>query len=485
MVTTNIGVEVTTGLRAGPSNPGSPEGILQIAGLTAQGPVDSSTLVTSLAQYIVTYGGRTPYASNMLDTARLFFEEGGSELLVSRAVGPLASAGSLQLKDTLDQATVEITAKHPGSYSSDLTVSVKNEGTTFTLTVAFGDETVGIYRNITSISELVQRGSFNSYVNITDLGSASASPANLPATIPVTPLSAGSDDRENVTATHIVKALETADEVAAGGAVAAPGYTADVIGEALVDYANRTETVALLSAHQDAGEAEVISLATEMSMNTVGEYAGLFYPHVVIPDGSGSRVVSPEGYVAAVRARAFLEEGFWQVPAGDRALMRWATGTNKPVNTEANNRLSAGLVNGIVTSSGRIRLYNWSSLSRDRENMALLSARDVMNNLSVQLKAALEPFVFSTLDGKGWLLSNVEAAAIGVFDPIAQAGGFYALMNGDEEIDPGYKVVVDATNNTLETGAQNTLIVDSAIRLSPTAALIKAQIVKVPLAAAL
>ena len=206
---------------------------------------------------------------------------------------------------------------------------------------------------------------------------------------------------------------------------------------------------------------------------------------MTIPDGSGMRVVSSEGYVAAVRARAFADEGFWQVPAGDRAITRWATGTNKHVSLASNNKLSAGMVNGIVTSSGRTRLYNWSSLSQDRENLALLSARDVLNNLTVQLKTVLEPYVFETLDGRGQLLSKVEAAAIAVLDPIARAGGFYALVVGDEEIDPGYKVTVDSTNNTLQTGSENTVIVDTSVRLSPTAALIKAEIVKVALTGAL
>lgn len=485
MVTTNIGVEVTTGLRTGPSNAGTPTGVLQIAGLTEHGPVATSTLITSLAQYLVVYGGRTPYSSNMLDTARLFFEEGGSELLISRVVGPAATRGALELLDTLDAPTVKIEAKHPGSYSKAISVKVENAESTFTLTVMFDGQTVGVYRNMASISELVQRSATSAYINVVDMGSASGAPANNPAALPATTLPLGSDDRENVVAEHVIKALETAQDAAAGGAVAAPGYTADIIGNALIDYAKRSGTIALLSAHEEASVPEAIALAADLSMNTVGAYGGLIYPHMVITDGSGTRTVSPEGYAAAVRSRAFLENGFWQVPAGDRALTRWATGTNRAVTPEMNNQLSAGFVNGIVTSSSRVRLYNWTSLSDDRENLALLSARDVLNNLTVQMKAALEPFVFSTLDGRGQLLSQVEAAAIGVLDPIAREGGFYALMDGDEEIDPGYKVTVDSTNNTLETGAQNTVIVDIAVRLSPTAALIKAEIVKVPLAAAL
>ncbi|WP_427017871.1 hypothetical protein ACQCSX_04450 [Pseudarthrobacter sp. P1] len=482
----NIGVEVTTGLRSGPSNTGAPTGLLHIGGLTERGPATTSLSVASLAQYEARYGARTAYATTMYDTARLFFEEGGSQLVVSRAVGPAATKGFLVLKDSLAVDTAKLEAVNPGAYSTGLSVTVTSDaGDMFSVTVLDGSSPVAVFRNLESVAELVSASTANTSIKVTDLGSASAGPAANPVALTATALSAGTDDRAGVNAAAVITALATAEEAAAGGAVAAPGFSADIIGTALLAHAAGANKAALLATSATSTTDEALVEAAALNADVNGSYGALFYPHLIIPDGSGTRTISPEGYIGAVRARAFKETGFWQVPAGDRARTQWVIGTVTPVNVEKNNALSEGLVNGIVTTNGRVRLYNWTSLAADRDNLALLSARDVLNNLTVQVKAALEPYVFATLDGRGWLLSHVESAIESVLAPVATAGGFYPRTDDGEEIDPGYLVRVDTTNNTLDTGALNTVIADISVRLSPTAALIKVEIVKVALAAAL
>ena len=475
----NVGVEVTTGLRTGPTNAGPPSGIFQIAGITETGPVGQSVRVKSFGQYSTLFGGRTPYSSAMLDTARLFFEEGGADLIVSRAVGPGANAGSIVLQDSEGEDTLRVEAMYAGGYSAEYRVEVTANSGRVTLSVTKDGEQLAVFRDKDSINALITAAAGNRYVRLVDLGSGELPAASNGA------LTEGTDDRGNVTMTELVAAMETAGEDIAGGAVAAPGYPADVAGSALLDYATRANAIALLSPAEGASEAEAIQAADALAGSGSAAYAGLFYPHMVIPDASGTRVVSPEGYVAAVRARAFNQYGFWAAPAGERATTLWANGTVTVVDPAMNNRLSDALVNGIATVNGRTRLYNWVSLSTDRENFALLSARDTLNNLVVQIKRVLEPYVFNTVDGRGHLLSEIEGAAVGVLDPIATAGGFFARTNGDDVIDPGYRVVVDQTNNDVASLEQNQVLVDVAVRLSPVAALIKAEIVKVPLAAAL
>lgn len=486
MVATSIGVEVTTGLRSGPTNSGSPAGVFHIVGLTERGPADRSQRIVSLAQYESIFGGRTAYASNMYDTARMFFEEGGAELIVSRAVGPKARRGSLTLQDSTGVSTAAVEAAHPGAYSSTLnvTVTVPKPGA-FSLVISDGVENLASFRNMASVSALVSAAASNPYVNIRDLGSQTAGDGAHPVALNNAPLSAGDDDRASVDNAAIIAALELAEEAAAGGAVAAPGYEADIIGESLLEHAAAYNKVAILAPYMEASPTEAIATATALQAGAFGSYGGLFYPFLVVPDGSGTRKISPEGYVAAVRARAFNEVGFWQVPAGDRARTRWVVGTARSINVAQNNELSAGLVNGIVTTAGRTRLYNWTSLALDRDNLALLTARDVLNNLTKQVEDVLEPLVFSTIDSRGHLLSAVESAVTSVLSPIANAGGFYGREVDGEEVDPGYFIRVDSTNNTLETGSQNTVVVGVSVRLSPTAALVKVEIVKVALGAAL
>lgn len=478
---TSIGVEVTTQINSGPSTTGARSGRFHIAGLTETGPVGEARVVDSFAKYAVLYGARTSYSASMFDTARLYFEEGGSEVVVSRAVGPAATKGALTLKDTAEVNTVKIEAKDPGETSTRITVQVANAGATFTVTLRRDGVVITTYSNLASPLAFVQLAANNPYVTVTSLGSITAAPGDNPKTLAATALTAGTDDRAGVTTTHVIAALD-AGTGAEGGSVAAPGYPAAVIGSALASHAARTGKVALLSLGTNLTVAEAIAAAADLTDLGDGDYAGVFYPSLTIPDGNATRTITPEGYIAAVRARAHEETGFWQVPAGDPAETRWVIGTTVPVDTATNNTLADSLVNGIVTTGPKVRLYGWQSLAVDRENLGLLSARDTLNNIALDVKEVLEPFVFATNDGRGHLRGYIESAVVGVLGPIANAGGFYARMNGDTWVDSGYDVTVDTALNPITLQAENKVVVGIEVRLSPTAQLIQVEIIKVPLA---
>ncbi|GAB3191749.1 hypothetical protein [Nesterenkonia suensis] len=486
-----IGVELTSGVRSGPTNTGTPSGILHLAGLAEKGPTSRAVTVRSFATYSRLYGGRAPYAGHLFDAARLFFEEGGSELLVSRAVGPAASAASVDLLTPDDgegggnDPVAHVAAADLGGFANVWTVRVEESDDAYDVTVLDGDEeTIGAWRGVTSIEELVTRAASNTAVEITSL-TEDEGPLVLDAGD--FDLTGGDDDRENVDTDQIIAALETAGTDGEGGAVAVPGYPADVIGGQLAAYAAASRKVALLSAGDEATLGEAESLAGELVDTIDGQHAGLFFPHVTIPDGNATRTVSPEAFVAALRARAFSTGQFWQIPAGtQRGRARWIVGTATPISSDLNDRLDEAHVNGIQTNGARIFLNNWASLSQDRENFEFLSARDVLNNLKVQIQRRLEPFVWETIDGRGHLLSDIDGAVTAVLSPIANQNGFYAAVDSEgEELDPGYRVLVDATNNSTETAADNRVQVDVSVRLSPAAKLIQVEIVKVALGGAL
>ncbi|ASX98688.1 tail sheath protein [Arthrobacter phage Colucci] len=479
-----IGVEVSTSLRTGPTNPGAVSGRLQIAGITERGSSTESVLVKSLAQYESLYGTRQAYASNMYDSARTFFEEGGSELVVSRAVGPAATSGFLVLKSTAGTVdTLRVAARNPGAHSSAITVEVTVSGGLYTITVRRSSEVIGLFANLTTPADAVAAASSNPHVVITDMGDATAAPGNQPKALVPTVLSAGIDDRAAVTSTIVAAALNNPGPITRGAAVAAPGYAASAIGAALIAHAKANSKIALLSPASGANASAAAAEAKAL-VGADGAYAGVFYPHIVIPDGNGTRTLSPEAYVGAVRARSHVNIGFWAVPAGERALPRWIVGTVATIDRPTNNTLADSQLNGIVTVGGKPRLYGWASLATDRDNLGLLSAQDSLNSLAVQVEDLLEEFVFSTIDGRGILLSRVESAVVGLLDPIAQANGFYPKKVGDEIVDPGYRVTADETINTATSIANNEVRVSLSVRLAPTAALLKAEIIKVALSAA-
>lgn len=484
-----IGVEVTSGIRSGPINDGTPSGIFHIAGLTKKGPADQAVEVASLADFENVYGGRTPYAGAAYDSARLFFEEGGSNLLVSRAVGPAAASASVTLADTATEPVdvAEVAAAHPGAWGNELTTTVtatENAGEyDISITDADGD-TVAAFSRITSVSELVTRAESVDAIEVTSLGE-DADPLDLAEGD--FDLTGGDDDRSNVTNEEIVAALDAAGTAGEGGAVAVPGYPADVIGGDLADHAGRSRKIALLAPDQDATVGEAESLAAELVDTIDGQRAGLFFPHVRIPDGSATRNVSPEALIAGLRARTFGGGEFWQVPAGvERGRANWIVGTTTQLNSDSIDRLDEAQVNGIQTRNGRIYLNNWASLAVDRNTFPFLTAWDVLNNLKAQIQQELEPFVWETIDARGHLLSDINSTVTAILAPIASAGGFYArLDNEGEEIDPGYAVTVDLSNNSTSTAADNKVLVDVGVRLSPKAKLIQVEIVKVALGTAL
>jgi len=450
--------------------------------MSMYGPADRSVTVDSLAKFVAVYGDRTAYSSNLYDTARTYFEEGGNELVVSRVVGPAATKGSLTLKDTAGVNTVKIQANDPGSYSNDFSVQVTNNGDLFDLNIYRDGVRLSSYRGNSTIAALIDRSVSNPYVTITSLGSVTVTPGDLPATLAETPLSAGTDNRAAATTADVIAALDKGTG-AEGGAVATPGWSATNIGSLLLAHAARTGKVALIGLPSTATTEEAISAAASLAEDPNGAYGGIFHPWLIIPDGGATRTVGPEGYVAAVRARAHRDYGFWRVPAGDLARTRWVLGTKTQIDTALNNELADALVNGIVTDGSKVRLYGYQSLATDRENLGTLNARDVLNNLTLSIKTVLEPFVFATNDSKGQLRSAVESATVGVLDPIAKAGGFFELRDADDQtIDPGYKVSVDTALNPLTAQAENKVIVSTSVRLSPIAQLIQVEIIKVPLA---
>jgi len=481
-----IGVNATTSVQAGRSNPGTPSGRFQIAGVTATGPVDGSTVVRSLAQYVQTYGGRTSYAAHMYDAAQLFFEEGGGELVVTRVVGPDASGAAVTLLDRAAEpvATLDVESRQPGQ--SALSVRVADEpGGTYSLEVLNDGARVHFWQGLTSPTDAVAAAAGSRWVDVSSVGSVTAAPNNNPAPGTFT-LSGGSDDRAAITTEHIGTALTNGGLDATGGALAAPGYPADVIAETLVPVAVAHRQIVLLSAAANATRSEVASVADGLVGMEHGDYAGLFYPWVVVPDGTRRRVVDPVAYVAAVRARAHVGTGYWRVPAGEQSRVEWAVDTQPVVDVAANDDLAGSRVNGIATIYGTPRLYGWQSLSGDVENLGLLSARDTLNSITIAVERVLEPYVFATIDGRGYLQSRVEGDVSGVLSPVADAGGLYARINeAGELLDPGYRVTVDSSINTVETLARNELHVRAAVRLSPTAQLINAEVVKVALGSAL
>lgn len=476
------GVLVRTATRSGPVNPTIPaSGRYFVVGQFDRGRTDVAQRVRSLAELEVLYGPRVAYGS-AYDDLRMFFEEGGTEAHVVRVVGPAATVGTLTLKDDAGTPAdaLRVDAIGAGAWSASVTVEVAAGTLPSTFKVVVDgplDGDTETYDNLATAADAVAALGRSRYVRGTDLG------AGVPAVAAAAALSAGADDRAAITASHMTDALALFGRDLGAGAVAIPGYSSALVGADLMAHAKDRRRLALLAAPIGSSDNDYLNAADSL-IAPDGEYGGLFGPWVEIPMGGGrTKLVSPEGYVAAQRARAHLEAGPWRAPAGEIAVARFVVGVEREITRAQGDTLDEGHVSAIRTIAGTTRLYGWRSLSTDAENYALLTGRDVLNTIAYECEARLEQYVFQTIDGKGQLLAKVAGTLVGVLDPMRAAGGLYERIVDGEQIDPGYSVDVGPTVNTDAVLASNKIAAVIALRVSPVGTLIDLTIVKAGLTA--
>jgi hypothetical protein len=489
------GVVVTTGAVAGPSAPTiAPASTYFAVGLAERGATDRAVLVQSFSAFEAAFGGRTTYSA-LYESLKMFFEEGGTRAYVTRVVGPAATTGALTggLKDktvSSPPATLNISARSAGAWSSKVKVQVLDGASTDTfrirvyLTDASGnDHLMRDYTNLHNPAEAVSRMSGDPYVAVTNAGSASTAPTNNPVAVGPVALGAGTDDRASVVAADYVTALERFEVGLGDGAVAIPGIGPSV-HDGLIAHADLYNRLALLVEDRDADVETLLDTASQLD----AQRAGLFAPWVMVPDTfGGSKTISPEGYVAAARARAHNTAGPWQAAAGENSKARYIVAPAAVFTADQGNDLDAGKVSVIRTVAGSTRLYGWRSLAADEDNWAYLTGADVVNRVVTEAYRQLEPYLFGTIDAKGQLLAKVAGTLEGIVMPMADVGGLFARfdpVNGDQ-LDPGYRVNVGSDLNPVGSLALNQIIAELGIRVSPTAAIVQLTVTKAAVTAAL
>lgn len=482
------GINVTTTVRPGPSNPAVPEsGRYFVAGIFERGPVDRPQLVRNRAELEDHFGAPVGYSA-AYDDLRTYFEEGGAEAYALRVVGPTATTGTATIADRAGTPipTLKVDAASPGGYSAATAVRITDGRVTGTVAVEvlYNGGTVERYDNLTDAAGIAAALTVSRYVRGTDLGSLSAGNAARPAVGTYT-LSAGNDQRGTITAAVMGAALDKIGPDLGAGAVAIPGYAANLVGDELIAHAKANRRIALLATAIGQTEAQAIATADTLVAGGNGEYAGLFYPWVRIPTSANtSKLISPEGYVAAARARAHRDVGPWRAAAGEVAEARYVLGPEVDVPRAVGDRLDDAGVNAIRTIAGTTRVYGWRSLSADLVNFGLLTGRDTLNTVAVLAEDALEPLLFQPIDALGHLYGKVESALLGIVEPMRAAQGLYPRTDDlGQQIDPGYSVDVGPTVNNAGVLAANRVGARLGLRVSPVGTIIDLTIVKTGLAA--
>jgi hypothetical protein len=474
------GVVVRTETQAGPSAAlRSPSSQFFVVGLTERGDTVKPILVRGMADVATLTGARVTYGS-VWDQLKVFFDEGGLQAYISRVVGGGATKGTLTLVDRAGSPvnTLRVDAQNAGAWSTQLKVVVENGSlvNTFNMKILLNDVQVEEHVSLASPTEAVNAFKDSVYVRVVDLASATAAPNNNPAVLAASALSAGSDDRASAVDATYVTALDDFTADLGDGAVAIPGRTTTAIWTGINTHCIANRRIGLLSGASGDSKATLLGRNAEV----VSEYCGIFAPWITVSDGgSGTRIISPEGYVAACRSRAHDRTGPWRVPAGAIAIANTVIDVQTRFSDTDADDLDDGRISVIRYKANTVRLYGWRSLSASAE-YKYLKDRDLLNNLVVEGEKRLEDYVFQPIDRKGHLLAAVNAAIVGMADPIGRAGGFYPLFDSSgRQIDPGYKVDTGPAVNTDLSLANNEVKARLSVRIAPVGALVSLTIVKV------
>lgn len=486
------GVVVNTGVRIGGAGAEqAPSSTLFVVGTAERGRTSAFT-VRGMSEFVAEFGDYTGDGS-LHQNVQMFFEEGGIRAVVARVVGPSATSGTLALKDSSDVNAIVLTAANPGDWSADVNVTVVNNSTSFTIDITL--KGANIFSGTFSTNAEAISAINNTISNI--LTAAAGTSSNLPDSF-TDDLVAGDADLDAVTDSNFIAALDEFGDELGTGVVAIPGRYGSSVWDALAAHAEANRRVAFASFSTATSYSAAIAAASAYGGSSAAEkskygHIAFYWPQVVVPDGvGGSRVLSPETYAAAARARQIVATGGpWRAPAGISSASRFVLGlssngaTTKVPKTIA-NALDDGRVNAIRVIDGQVRIYGARSASSDTVNWRYITYRDTVNQVAVNCEKSLEQFVFSPIDSRKTLFGAISSALVSILDSVKDNGGLYSMVDAlGNEVDRGYSVEVNDSLNPLAELAEGRIAARVGLRVAGVADLITLTITKSSLTAAL
>lgn len=489
---TVVGVNVQTGSSPGAGQRIRPLGTAYFMVTQAErGTVTGVEEVHSMQEWAEKLGSVTiTYGAGPKD-AEAAFNEGADTIYVARVVGDAPTKGTKTLAATLvGAATIVLTAQEPGAWSANMDVEVAAGAiaNTFSIFLYVNDDLIESYLDqATPALAVAAINARSELVTAVDSGNVQVAPGNNPAVLAAAAFSAGTDDRATIDAATYTDALTRFTADLGTGMVAIPGQTATNVGAALKAHAKafRRDVALATAVAQSQAQAKAVAAALR-GANDGAEGVALYWPWVKVPDNAGGYVtISPEGYIAGVRARTIRDYGIWQSWAGKWAAARWVAGTEldvAPTQAEVDG-LARARVNPILVKTSQsgtsVRNYGVRSVSTDEVNFRNVTGRALLNLIAVQAEAAMEDFVHGTVDGRGHFFNDLRAELNGILAPLVDAGGLFPRAVNGIEVDPGYIVDTSEAVNTAASLAAGRVNANISVRMSPTAELITITVTKV------
>jgi len=441
-------------------------------GTSDRGPSNAPTLIQSLDQFNTVFGARQSY-SVLYDCVETFFREGGAQAYISRVVGPAASIGTHALNDAVAAVSLNANAIGPGAWSANYKVGVVSGVATGSYQIQVTD----INNNVLEQSgDLLDQGSavtwsqYSNYIRIT-LGVST----QVPAVAAPAALTAGNDDRANITDTQWQSALDACGASLGPGQVSQPGRTSSTAYNQLTGHAQNNNRVAILDLPNSATVATLIGAAS----GVVSRFAAAFCPWVVIPGitTGTTRTVPPCALIAGLLSRNDPALGTNMPAAGNNGQAQYCTDLTQPDwNDASRTQLNSSACNVVRRMFGGIRNYGWRALvnvTTDPSWVDFGNARLYMD-LAAELDAIGENFIFQELDGQnGITINSFHSALAGDLLDHYNAGDLFGNTP-----DEAFAVDTGPSVNTLTTLANNELHAVCRVKMAPMAEYVVIQIAK-------
>lgn len=483
------GVVVTTAVRTGPTaTQTAATATAFVAGVTTRGPSGQAVLISSLAQYEDIFGGYTS-SGYVHQTAKTFFEEGGSRMYVSRAVGDSAAAATCALLDDAGTpgTVVTLTAAGKGTWanSGGLEATVTNPtSSTFQVKILVDGAVVYTSQTHTNKTDFINEINNSATAGLW-VTAASGASTDIPTPVTAKDFSGGSNG-STVDADNIVTALGEFTYDLGPGAIMAPGFYDSTTINELIDNANTNHRVVITSVDEGTDVTTAVSDISTYVGATNSEHVAAFWPWVKVPNGLLTMTVPPEGFVAAKRAVVHNQRAAFHPYAGSAAVATYVVGLETTVSKEDTDTADAGNLNTIRVIQNSIRVYGARSLSDDTDNFRFITSQEVLNHIVYESERSLEELLFQPIDGRKTIFARVASALTAILDPLAKAGGLYALYNANGGmIDPGYSVVVSDALNPVSQLAEGTIVAKVGARVSSIGDTIEVEVTKSSLTASL
>jgi phage tail sheath protein FI len=447
-----------------------------VAGLADRGPT-APYRITSMAQFEKVFGLRQTY-SVLYDALDIYFREGGGSAWVSRVVGPTSTLGTRTLLDAGAGVSLTVNARDPGAFSTGIKVGVVagSVGGTYQIQVTDASNVVLEQSgDLTTQQDAIGWSSRSNYIRIV-LGAT----ALVPVVVAPAALSAGTDDRTNITDADWLVALDRFGAELGPGQVSSPGRTSDVAHTQILAHAQSHNRRAILDLPDSRTPA---TLKTSVVNARAGNqrWGAAFTPwtlHAGVVQGT-MRTVPPSATVAGIIARNEDEYGPDAPSAGVRGESFSAIAlTQTPYSDTERQDLNDNSVNVILQSFGAIRVYGWRTLvapAADPAWVGFANSRLAMA-ITAEGQAIAEQYVFDILDGQGKTLASFAGALTGMLMRHYDQGALYGPTPNE-----AFTVDVGPQVNTADTIANNELRARLNVRMSPMAELVTIEIVKTPI----